>query len=163
MCAIVEDGKMPWDGVASSPLIRCAAFAEELAKRHGLPLKLEPRFRELDFGEWEGESWTDLYREAGGPLLEFQRQPGRNPAPGGEHYWDFEARVGKAWGDLLDTARDRHWLLVCHAGVVRTLLRLVLGFPVGHLFSIQAPYAGLTRIEQEGGNPARLVFHGGRL
>ena len=153
----------PWDGVVSSPLLRCAAFAEELAGLYGLPLKLDPRLRELGFGAWEGRSWSALYRQEGEHLIDFQNNPGFNPAPGGEHYADFEGRVNAAWGDLLDMAQGNHWLVVTHAGVLRVILRRVLGFPVERLFSLHVPYAGLTRIEQKGEHPTRLVFHGSRL
>ena len=101
-----------------------------------------------------------MYEQEGGRLLEFQRNPHCNPAPDGEHYPDFEARIALAWADLLETARDGHWLLVTHAGVLRAVLRLVLGFPADRLFSLHAPHAGLTRIQQEAGFPPRLLFHG---
>ncbi len=153
----------PWQGVVSSPLLRCAAFAEELSEFHGLALKFDERLRELGFGAWEGRSWSDLYGQEGGQLFEFQRSPSFNPAPGGEDYHDFEARVADAWQDLLETAKGGHWLVVTHAGVLRTILRLVLGFPEERLFSLHVPYAGMTRIEQKDDYPSRLVFHGGRL
>ncbi len=155
----------PWDGVVSSPLIRCASFAEELAEHYGLPLRLEPRLRELGFGAWEGRSWSDLYRHEGEKLLEFQRSPRFNPAPGGEDYQDFEARVTDFWRDLLQHSHGEHWLVVTHAGVIRSILRIVLGFPEQRLFSLHVPHAGLTRIHQKGEDftQARLVFHGGRL
>lgn len=154
----------PWDGVVSSPLLRCASFAEELAEHYSLSLRVESRFRELGFGEWEGRSWSDLYRQEGGKLLEFQRCPSYNPAPGGEDYQEFEARVAAAWYELLIQSHGNHSLVVTHAGVIRTILRLVLGFPEQRLFSLHVPHAGLTRIQQKGDvMQARLVFHGGRL
>ncbi len=150
----------PWNGVVTSPLRRCAEFAGELARLHGLPLIQDARFRELGFGAWEGRSWSALYEEEGEKLLAFQRNPDDHPAPEGEDYPDFETRVAAAWADLLDTARDGHWLLVTHAGVVRAVLRGVLGFPIDRLFVLRAPHAGLTRIGQEAGYPPRLIFHG---
>jgi len=163
MRAVPGDGVAAWDGVISSPLIRCADFAEELALRHGLPLSKEPRFRELGFGAWEGRTWSELYAGTHESLVDFQRDPlsrgGLHPAPGGENYRDFEIRVGQAWADLL--ARGGHWLLVTHAGVIRTILRQVLGFPSHRLFVLQVPYAGLTRIVQPEGFSPQLVFHGG--
>jgi broad specificity phosphatase PhoE len=124
-------------------------------------LRYEPDFRELGFGAWEGRHWADLYAEVGEPLLAFQAQPGFNPAPGGEHYADFESRIFAAWTRLLQTARGGHWLLIAHAGVIRAILRLLLGFPARRLFAIAVPYAGLTRIEQQGDSLPRLVFHRG--
>jgi len=163
MRAAVSCG-LPWDGVVSSPSTRCAAFAEEVAGRLGLACTCDPRFRELGFGAWEGRDWGGLYAEAGERLVDFQRDPlglgGLNPAPGGEAYGAFEARVGQAWDGLLEAAAGGHWLLVAHAGVIRQILRRVLGIPPRRLFAIQVPHAGLTRIEQVPGCAPRLVFHG---
>lgn len=167
MRAILQNGEATWDGVMSSPLVRCAGFAGELGKQLNLPLSQEPRFRELGFGIWEGRPWGELYAAEGERLMDFQRDPlglgGLNPAPGGEDYTEFEARVGQAWADLLRKASGGHWLLVTHGGVIRTILRLVLGFPASRLFAVQAPYAGLTRIVQKVGCPPCLVFHVGGL
>jgi broad specificity phosphatase PhoE len=147
-----------WDGVVCSPSRRCAEFAAGL----GLPLRQDGRFRELGFGGWEGRPWAELYQEAGGPLLAFQRDPSAcaNPAPGGEPFGDFERRVGGAWDDLLSAAAGRRWLLVAHAGVLRAVLRRVLGFPAARGFAIRVPPACLIRIERRDGEPARLCAIG---
>ncbi|MFO8155736.1 MAG: histidine phosphatase family protein, partial [Thiohalospira sp.] len=49
-------GATPWQRVISSPLSRCRVFAETLAAERGLPLEVEADFREIGFGEWEGQS-----------------------------------------------------------------------------------------------------------
>src|SRR3569833_5018 len=46
----------PWQAIITSPLLRCAAFARALAERHGLPVQVEPRFKEIGFGAWEGHT-----------------------------------------------------------------------------------------------------------
>ena len=40
-----------WDRIVSSSMARCARFAEELADRTGLPLRLDPRLVEYHFGD----------------------------------------------------------------------------------------------------------------
>lgn len=153
-------GKPPWSMIVSSPLSRCAEFARELAGDAGLPLRLEPRFRELGFGLWEGRAWSELYAQSGETLLAFQQCPGRNPAPEGEDYPLFEERVLQAWEALLGEAEGGHCLLVTHAGVIRALLRQVLGLPLDRLFAIHVPHAGCTRLEQFEAGPPRLLAHG---
>ncbi|MDD5035920.1 MAG: alpha-ribazole phosphatase family protein [Methylococcaceae bacterium] len=164
MYSVLGEAPAPWDGVITSPLIRCADFAAELAERHGLLLLREPRLAELGFGDWEGQAWSELYARQGERLLEFQRDPlcqgGHNPAPAGEHYAEFESRIAAVWEELPAMTSGGHWLVVSHAGVLRAILRRVLGFPVAKLFQIHAPYAGLTRIEHCG--EPRLIFHGGK-
>ncbi|QXP82676.1 alpha-ribazole phosphatase family protein [Methylococcus sp. Mc7] len=152
----------PWTGIATSPLRRCAEFAGELAGRLGLELRVDERFSELGFGEWEGRPWSELYDRHGEQLLDFQRRPDWNPALDGEHYPDFERRVAAAWEDLLGLPGERHWLVVTHAGTIRAILRRVLEFPTTRLFGIDVPPACLSRIVRDGEDAPRLVFHGGR-
>lgn len=40
----------PWTAIVSSPLLRCRAFAEELAGQTGLPLAVDDRLKEVGFG-----------------------------------------------------------------------------------------------------------------
>ncbi|MEW6036640.1 MAG: alpha-ribazole phosphatase family protein [Pseudomonadota bacterium] len=152
----------PWTGIATSPLLRCAEFAGELAGRLGLELRVDERLSELGFGDWEGRPWSEVYDHHGEQLREFQRRPDRNPAPGGEHYPDFERRVAAAWEDLLGLPGERHWLVVTHAGTIRAILRRVLEFPASRWFGIDVPHACLSRIVRDGDDAPRLVFHGGR-
>ena len=49
----------PWDSIISSPLLRCAEFANELAERHKLTVTFAPEFMEIGFGSWEGNSTTN--------------------------------------------------------------------------------------------------------
>lgn len=152
-----------WESIVSSPLLRCAAFAREVAERYGLELQLEGRFREIDMGGWEGRPWPELWEREPGRLLDLWRDPIQNPAPGGESYLDFERRVFEAWEELLEAGSGRHWLVVTHGGTIRAILRRILDFPVTRLFRIEVPHACLSRLRCDPGAPARLVFHGGSL
>lgn len=163
---------LPWQFIVSSPSSRCKAFAEELAGRFRLPLRFEPRFREIGFGDWEGRTWADLYEAEGESLLAFQRNPSKNPAPKGEDYADFEKRVFQAWDELLKTrlppfpkgeADSAHGLLISHAGTQRAILRKILNFPIDRLFQINLPHACLSRIYHDDSGLPHLVFHGGSL
>jgi alpha-ribazole phosphatase/probable phosphoglycerate mutase len=162
MRAVCGDATPPWQAIASSPLSRCAAYARELAGQRQLPLTLDPRLSELGFGAWEGQPWDELYATHGEALRAFQRAPGRHPAPGGEHYADFERRVNAAWLELGEAVQSQHWLVVCHAGVIRAILRQVLDIPLTRLFHIEVPHGCLTRLALDEEGAARLVFHGPR-
>lgn len=53
-------GAGPWDRLISSPLQRCARFAEEVALANALPLHFEADLQELHFGDWEGRTAAQL-------------------------------------------------------------------------------------------------------
>ncbi|MEM9058023.1 MAG: histidine phosphatase family protein, partial [Pseudomonadota bacterium] len=50
------------DRVVSSPLHRARRLAERIAGERGVPLTVEPRVSEMDFGAWEGQPWADIPR-----------------------------------------------------------------------------------------------------
>jgi len=150
----------PWQRIVTSPLTRCAGFADELAARLGIPVTREERLRELGFGDWEGVDPARLYRDDPQAVADFWDDPTAHPPPGGEPFGQFQARVV----DGLDSVRERyqgqHVLLVIHGGVIRMLLAHVLGMPAANLFRMEVPYAAASRIRVENGIP-RLSFHCG--
>ncbi len=162
--------QLPWEVVVSSPLRRCAAFAEWLAgmfpplEKGGMgSLEIEPRFREIAFGEWEGRTAQELLETAPDALADFWRDPMTHTPPGGEPFGAFAARVVAAWDALLARHAGQPVVLVTHAGVIRLILAHVLQMPLANLFRVEVPLAGLSRIRVEGrGADAlpQLVFHG---
>jgi alpha-ribazole phosphatase/probable phosphoglycerate mutase len=165
MHAAVGDHR-PWEHIVSSPLLRCRAFAEALSQRLGLPLEIDPRWQELDFGDWEGHSAEELWVTDPQRLRKFWSDPITHPPPGGESLAAFGDRVMGAWNELLTRHAGRHLLVVGHAGVIRMVVRHVLDMPLERLFRIQVPNAGITRVQvthdASGGFPT-LLFHAGRL
>ena len=156
----------PWDVIVSSPLIRCRAFADELAQRHGLPVSFDARFKEIGFGVWEGKTADEISADDPDALMRFYADPVRYRPQGAEPLSDFEARIGAGLSALLKQHEGRHVLVVGHAGVIRMILRHALGIPVANIFRIQVPNAGLTRLEYHrhaGDFTARLLFHAGSL
>jgi alpha-ribazole phosphatase/probable phosphoglycerate mutase len=156
----------PWATIITSPLRRCAAFAEELAARHGLPLEIEPRLKELGFGEWEGFTAQELLARDPQVLQRFWRDPVNNTPPRAETLLEFHERIIPAWNDVLARHAGHHVLIVGHAGMMRMILRHVLDMPLERMFRIQVENACITRIEvdaHEGMLLPRLMFHGGCL
>lgn len=156
----------PWSGVVSSPLQRCRAFAEELAAARGLPLQVEPEFREIGFGDWEGVSPEVIDHRAPGLRDAFHRDPIGNRPPGAEPLADFRGRVRLAWERLLSGHGGEHLLLVGHSGLIRALVAEAMAMPDEALFRLAVPYAGMTRLtihELDGVIWPQLVFHNAPL
>ena len=110
--------------VTSSPLARCRVPAEALAERLGLPLSLDDRLLELDFGDWERRPWDEVPREA----LDFwAADPLGFAPPGGESGRSLVRRT-RAVAECL--RRDRRpWLVVAHGGPLRLLAPMLRGEP----------------------------------
>lgn len=156
----------PWQAIVSSPLTRCAAFAEELAARHGLPLQLDARLREIGFGAWEGKTAAELLADDPQRLANFWRDPLHHTPPGAETLSSFRERIITGWNKLLARHAGQHVLVVGHAGMMRMIIREVLDMPLDKLFRLQVGNAAITRIRIDGSGAdalPQLVFHDGRL
>lgn len=167
MQSVVAKKTITWTKIVSSPLQRCSAFAEEIANTFSLPLVMNNQFEEMDFGQWDGQLFADLYNGSDtDKLILFMQNPSMTMPPEGESYLDFESRVMAGWNALLSSLHEEnieHCLLVVHGGVIRTIMSNILGFPSTNLFRLEVPYACLSRIKQYEDYPPRLVFHGGEL
>ena len=147
-----------WDLIVSSSLIRCADFALALGERLHRPVQLEPRLREISFGNWEGRTASEIYQEAPEEIANFWSDPVNHSPPGGERLEQFAQRIEAVWSELTEEHRGKHILLVGHGGVIRMIIGQLLGMPLNNLFRLEVPMAALSRVRIEADLP-RLVFH----
>jgi broad specificity phosphatase PhoE len=112
------------DLVASSPLRRAWRSAWIVAR--GRPVRLEPDFREIHFGRWEGMSAEEI--RASDPVLFEDWQAGKPgfEYPGGEPRAEFRARVKRGLERLL-ASPARGALVVAHKGVIRAVVEELTG------------------------------------
>lgn len=147
-------GPCRWQRVISSPQRRCTAFAGDLAQRFGLPFQQDPRWRELGFGDWEGQTVTELMAHSPDAVQRFWDTPSEHPPPNGEPLAQFEQRIDTAWADLgRQLAAGERALLVTHGGVIRLLLCRVLGLPLQSQFRFEVPHAALITLVMDPAQP----------
>jgi alpha-ribazole phosphatase len=139
----------PWQAIVSSPLSRCQAFAQVLAGEMNLALRLDDRFQEVVFGEWEGKTPQEVMASDPDRLFNFRRDPlGARPV-GAEDLALFQQRVARGFDDLVAAHSGRHVLVVAHAGVIRMAICHVLGMPLSHAYRIQVGSAAMARFRVE--------------
>jgi broad specificity phosphatase PhoE len=119
----------------ASPLVRARETMEIARDAMGLEPKryhLDPVLKELSFGVWEGQTWSEIeVKDAKG--LRARR----------EERWAFAPEGGESYAMLVD--RLRPWLdgltgdvfVVSHGGVARALMTLIAG--VGPAKAADAP------------------------
>jgi len=109
-----------FDKVYSSPLSRCTLLAEYCG--YPSPI-LDPRLKELNFGDWEMKSWMEIGKqEAAAWLSDWINCPAKN----GESYRMMQERVN-AFMDELKSSDAQSVVVFTHAGVIR-LIHVYLGF-----------------------------------
>lgn len=160
------DARGDWDVIASSPLVRCADFARELARQRGTVLEIDARWQEIGFGAWEGRTPEALMAEDADLLARFLDDPLTHAPAGAEPLPAFHARVTSAWNELIMRHRGKRILLVAHAGVIRMVLSQILEIPLRRVFRLHVSNAAVTRVRVEHRGEKlfpQLLFHAGRL
>jgi len=141
------------DLIISSDLRRCRDLAEAAGFQLGCPVRLDARWREIDFGIWENRSWDEIRRadEAGVERwsLDFRHES----SPGGESFQDLLKRVAAAVEDL---PRDRTAMVITHAGCLRALACFLKIISPERMFDWEVPYGALFALDLDGW-PEQLV------
>lgn len=125
------------DRIIASDLSRAAKAGKAIAQDCGVELTLDPRWRELDFGAWDGADPVSLGAEVQG----FWDDPQTNPPPGGESWSVLRKRVTQALGAIENDA-----LVVTHAGPMRAALSVLLRLDYRQSWAFHLPYAALISL-----------------
>jgi alpha-ribazole phosphatase/probable phosphoglycerate mutase len=113
-----------FDAVYTSDLLRARQTATAAAEFFDVPCLALPGLREIDFGAWEGRTWSQVEEQDPGFAARWLSEFPALPAPGGESFSAFESRVLSALDEILTQQQHARVLIVSHAGVMRTILRV---------------------------------------
>ena len=135
--------------VYASPLERARMSADLIAKPHRLEVTIEPAFREMTFGTWEGRTRDEVAAAFPDLFRTWWETPHLATLPRGETL----AEVGRRVGEGLEALRAQHEgetvVLVTHGVVIRLLVLDALGLGPERLWSLEASLAGITELEYE--------------
>jgi len=106
--------------IVSSPLTRCLQLAQFVAQARALPVQIDPRLSEMDFGTWEGQPWDAIPRDQ---LDAWARDIMHARPHGGESVAALRARTLAALRDHAAPAT----LVVTHHGVIKCARSLTMG------------------------------------
>lgn len=129
---------LPIARIITSDLRRASVQAAHFARRLGVPLTRDLRWRELDFGAWDGLAPHAADQAA---LARFWADPDACPPPGGERWSGLCGRVAMALEDIgADT------LVVTHAGAMRAALSVLTGLDHRGAWALDLPYRALLTL-----------------
>jgi broad specificity phosphatase PhoE len=138
------------DVIFSSPLSRCLEMAELVAASNGLPVKADDRLREIDFGEWSGEKYSDVAEKYGNIVEHWTRDVNSLTPPGGESLaqvrertlsWFQQAWMEHTWKNLY---------VFSHSTPIRILVSELMGLPMEHMFWLSLSLASITSLTYNG-------------
>lgn len=129
--------------VVCSPVRRTRESAEIIAAELGLLLTEEPGFAEMEFGEWDGKSFTEV-AESDKERLDAWFSDMAAAPPGGESFVAVRERVLAGLDRLLATHAGRTVVVVSHVTPIKTLVAHALGLPLEALFRMELAPAAVS-------------------
>jgi alpha-ribazole phosphatase len=132
----------------SSDLRRARRCAEAI----GTPA-IDARWRELDFGDWDGRSASEIDDAA---LGRFWNDPDAFPPPAGERWSALRTRVGAALAAL----PPEPTLVVTHGGPMRAAIAELCGLGLAATWALDLPYAAVLSLRVWEGAPRRAQITG---
>lgn len=129
----------------SSPLSRCTHLMEFLFLEK--VFQTDKRWMEMNFGDWEMKLWNDIPEEESQPWMQdFVNVT----TPNGESFSQMIARVKAVWEETLQQSTNDK-VIVCHGGVIRTILHLILEIPAQKVFAVDIDYGAMIKIQYQYG------------
>jgi broad specificity phosphatase PhoE len=136
--------------VYSSDLKRARSTAQAIADAHGVAVETSTALREIHFGEWEGLLWEQIERRDPDYAQAWMSAFPHLPAPSGETFPAFEARVLREVTWLLDRV-EGPMAVVTHSGVLRVVLQHLCGRSASEAWQETESYCCVVRYEAQRG------------
>jgi len=141
----------PVDRIVSSPLVR----AQETAGAFGAPLEIDPRFAELDYGDWEGRPVSDVEPE----VWKTWRSDLDFRPPNGETLNELGVRTRLGLDDLIEDAAQRDVVVVSHVSPIKASVAWALGVDDAATWRMYLGQAAICRIDVRGGSGRLVEFN----
>ena len=112
--------KLKIEVLFSSPLKRAQQTAEILFPER--KIIVEPRLRELNFGQWEGLQYNEIIEKYGSFYNEWVNDPFNSRPPQGESFLDLQKRCMSFLKFVLKDFKHKKIGIISHAGPIRIML-----------------------------------------
>jgi broad specificity phosphatase PhoE len=126
---------------------RANQTAAPLLEEHGLTPAVMPDLREVDFGDWTGFRWHEIQERFGVVAYNWLETLEGNGLPNGESAESLSARVRPCLQRIVDENPHRRVAVVCHGGIIRVMLALLLEVPLSHMAHFNIDYGSVTMLE----------------
>jgi alpha-ribazole phosphatase len=120
---------------------------------------IDDRLREIDFGAFEGLTYSEISGRYPGEFDEWMTQPTAVAFPGGESFAIMSARVRAALEFIRRTHCSRTVAIVSHGGVNRIALAAALGLEPRHIFRLAQAFSCVNVIDYVGDEPVVRVMN----
>jgi probable phosphoglycerate mutase len=132
------------DVIYSSFQKRALKTAIFLSKALNKEIVIEPRIREISFGELEGKNFIQMFVEYRDMMISWSKDPLENPLPTQESKESFLKRV-REFIDIVKAQRYEHIVVVSHGGFIHGFIMETTGFRAP-LWNIHTDNTGISKL-----------------
>ncbi|OAQ38167.1 hypothetical protein A5893_15320 [Pedobacter psychrophilus] len=124
----------------SSPLRRCTKLLSYLSDENFI---IDERLNEINFGDWEMKSWQEISpKDLDNWKEDFVNYRMKN----GENFNDVFERSILFFDHILKMELE-DVVVVCHSGIIRSIVSYILDFPLEKVFNLNVDYSSISKIE----------------
>ena len=146
------------DAVVASPVRRTRESAEILAEALGHEVEVEPGFAEMEFGAWDGLTFTEVDERHPEDLRAWLGSLDVAPG-GGESFRVVQERVLAALARLLETHAGRTVVVVSHVTPIKTLVAHAVDAPLEAVFRMELTPASVTVVSYFDDRPSLRMYN----
>ncbi|MEO5652472.1 MAG: histidine phosphatase family protein [Marmoricola sp.] len=141
-----------FDALISSPVLRTQQTAEIISSCVGLEIEQEPGIAEMEFGSWDGLSFTEVHQQWPDELSAWLGDLESAPH-GGESFRAVEKRVLAGRDRILADYTGKTVVAVSHVTPIKTLVAHCVGAPLEAVYRMELAPASVTVISYFLGGP----------
>ena len=136
----------PFDALYASPMKRVQQTLAPLLGNGAPKPTILPNLREVDFGDWTDHGWEAVREKFGVSAFTWLDQLERGTIPNAENVAGYRARVAEGLAEIKRTQTGLTTVVLCHGGVIRMMLSILLDLPFPKTDSFQIDYASVTEV-----------------
>lgn len=141
--------KIKIDMIYSSNLSRAYETAKYISSEKKINIKVMPQLREINFGEWEGYTISELEIIYGEHYKRFILEPHKYDFPGEGSMQAVQSRVLKAIDAIIKEQSDGDIAIVSHGGVLKILIMSLLKIDLSFYKSFWLGNTSLSVMEKK--------------
>ena len=136
-----------FDRIYASPMKRAQQTLAPLAKSQAKEAVTLPDLREVDFGVWTGLGWEQVLERHGLHATDWLHHLEEEAIRDGYTAATFRARLEPCLQKIIAETNGQTVAVVCHGGVIRMILSLLLHLPLRKMAHFEIDYASLTVVD----------------
>ncbi len=138
----------PWTAMFSSPMRRTRATAKPLCEAVGMEMDLREGLKEINYGEWEGQSVETVSHKYHDDYIRWSADPAWYPPTGGELAVAIASRAMRVIEEIKQQYSSGNVLIVSHKATIRIMLCNLLGIDVGRFrYRLGCPVGSVSIVE----------------